>query len=442
MKRLIAATLAAAFCGLAQAADNPARQTGQPGAQATAKPSTQPATLPYLPPQEVVLKALHASPMIHAAGSLVRAEEANRSRLEAGEYEWNVRLGSQRRRSNAVGAPDERFSEWNAGLERPLRLPGKATDDAALGAAGVALAETAYGDALHETSRNLLKSWFLWLRESAAASQWEEQANLLSRQAKNTRRRQQLGDAARLEAIQADAAQAQAEAQATQARLRRENAALELRRRFPGLPVSAPANTADPVAIDGSASEWIAAMVEHSHEAGIARGETQKARIAASRADRDRLPDPTVGLSLSSERGGEERIVGAYVSIPLPGGGRRAAADSSLAQASAASHREAAVVQKVSVEAATLHQSATAALAGWQAAQAAADRLVAAAGMTARAYELGEGSLAEVLAARRLANEAQLAASLARLDAFELRYRMMLDAHRLWADEEARQTAD
>ncbi len=437
MKKLIAAALAAAFCGFAQAAENVTQQVTLPAGQASAHP----ATLPYLPPQEVVLKALYASPAIHAAGSLVRAEEANRSRLEAGEYEWNVRLGSQRRRSNAVGAPDERFSEWNAGLERPLRLPGKAADDAALGAAGVALAETAYGDALHETSRHLLKSWFLWLRESAAASQWEAQVDLLSRQAKNTQRRQRLGDAARLEAIQADAAQAQAEAQAAQARLRRENAALELRRRFPGLPVSEPANAADPAPIDGRASEWIEAMVEHSHEVGIARGETQKARIAASRAGRDRLPDPTVGLSLSSERGGEERIVGAYVSIPLPGGGRRAAADSSLAQAAAASHRETAAIQKVSVEAATLHQSATAALTGWQAAQTAADRLVSAAGMTARAYELGEGSLAEVLAARRLANEAELAAILARLDAFELRYRMMLDAHRLWADEETRRAA-
>lgn len=52
--------------------------------------------------------------------------------------------------------------------------------------------------------------------------------------------------------------------------------------------------------------------------------------------------------------------------------------------------------------------------------------------MTARAYRLGEGSLNDWLAARRLANEAQLAARLSQLEALELRYRLLLDAHRLW----------
>ena len=40
----------------------------------------------------------------------------------------------------------------------------------------MALAETAYGDTLHESSRSLLKLWFAWLKESASASQWREQA--------------------------------------------------------------------------------------------------------------------------------------------------------------------------------------------------------------------------------------------------------------------------
>ena len=52
--------------------------------------------------------------------------------------------------------------------------------------------------------------------------------------------------------------------------------------------------------------------------------------------------------------------------------------------------------------------------------------------MTARAYQLGEGTLNDLLAARRLANEAQLAARLTQLDALELRYRLLLDAHKIW----------
>ena len=52
--------------------------------------------------------------------------------------------------------------------------------------------------------------------------------------------------------------------------------------------------------------------------------------------------------------------------------------------------------------------------------------------MTARAYQLGEGNLNDLLTARRLANEAQLAARLLQLEALELRYRLLLDAHQLW----------
>lgn len=392
---------------------------------------------PYLPPAELVAKVLRANPMVQASSSQILVEEANRSRLEAGNYEWNIRLGGQQRRSNPPAGSEERFGEWNAALERPLRLPGKAADDAQLGSAGVALAETSRGDALHETGRGLLKSWFLWLKESAAAAQWDAQVSLLAKQTKATQRRQQLGDAARLEAIQSDAALAQAEAQAAQARVRRENAATDLQRRFPGLPPTQPVGATEPPAITGGLDEWVDEILAHSHELGVARGESRRAQIAAARSDRDRMPDPTFGLHMSTERGGEDHIVGAYISIPLPGGGRRAAADGAVAQAAAASHREAAARQKVAAEAAALYQSATAALATWQANRSAAERLTRAADMTARAYALGEGNLGDMLTARRLANEAQLAARVAQLDAFELRYRLLLDAHRLWVlDEE------
>ena len=387
---------------------------------------------PNLPPDEIVARVLHANPMVNAASSQVRAEEANRRRLEAGHYEWNVRLGGQQRNTKPATSPEERFNEWNAALERPLRLPGKASLDAQLGAAGVALAETAQGDALHETSRSLLKSWFVWLKENAAAAQWTAQVGLLEKQTKGVQRRQQLGDAARLETIQTEAALAQAEAQRTQAQVRQRTAAEDLRRRFPGLPLNEPNNIAEPQPIIGSETEWLNLILEHSHELGIARGETHKAQVTAGRTSRDRIPDPTFGVHVSRERGGEENVVGAYITIPLAGGGRRAVADATLAQADAAGYREAAAVQKITAESAALYQSANAARPTWQASRNAADRLNRAADLTARAYQLGEGNLNDLLTARRLANEAQLAARLLQLEALELGYRLRLDAHQLW----------
>lgn len=392
--------------------------------------------LPNLPPNEIVGQVLAANPTVQAAGSQVRAEEANRRRLEAGHYEWSLRLGGQQRKVTPSTGLNERYNEWNAAIERPLRLPGKGTLDARIGAAGVDLAEFAHGDAMHETSRNLLKSWFVWLRESATATQWGEQVALLEKQAKAVQRRQQLGDAARLESIQSQAALAQAQAQLTQARVRQQTAAEDLRRRFPGLALAEQKAIAEPTPVSGSASDWIAAMLEHDHELGVARGAAQRARILASRAGSDRLPDPTVGVQVMRERGGEEQILGAYISIPLPGGARRATADAALAEADAWGSREAAAIQKVSAEAANTYYSASAALATWQAGRDAAERLSEAADLTARAYQLGEGSLNDLLAARRLANEAQLAARVMQLDALELRYRLLLDAHQLWAFDE------
>ena len=50
-------------------------------------------------------------------------------------------------------------------------------------------------------------------------------------------------------------------------------------------------------------------------------------------------------------------------------------------------------------------------------------------------WSVGEGALAEVLQARRLAVEARLGAEQLQLDALEAQARLLLDAHRLWADD-------
>jgi outer membrane protein, heavy metal efflux system len=139
-----------------------------------------------------------------------------------------------------------------------------------------------------------------------------------------------------------------------------------------------------------------------------------------------------VGVHMANDRGGEERIIGLTLSIPLPGEGRRADADMAIANAQASAYREAGVLRKIEAEAAALYRRATAAHTGWQSQHLAADALGRSAELTERAWQLGEGSLSETLAARRLAHEARLAARLAQLDASEARYRLLLDAHRLW----------
>lgn len=389
-----------------------------------------PADAPDLPPQAQVIEALSGSPMVRAAGAQIEVEEARSRRLEAGPHEWMLRFSDQQR--SLRPAPRARYNEWDVGVERALRLPGKAELDRQLGAAGIASAKISRGDALHEASRALLAGWFDWLREEASADQWRRQRDILARQASVVKRRVELGDAPRLEALQADAALAQAEAQLAQAIGRSQVAAESLRRLYPAitLPAGVPETAPDPV--DADAARWIEAILEHNHELGVARAESARARIGASRADAERRPDPSVGVNMGRERDGEERILGVSLSIPLTGAGRRADADAAVAAVQVSAHREAGVRRRVEAEAAALHRRARAAYSGWQGQQAAADALTRSAELSERAWQLGEGSLAETLNARRLAHEARLAARLARLDAGESRYRLLLDAHQLW----------
>lgn len=390
------------------------------------------AAWPGLPPDEAVAHALRAHPDTLAASSEVNYEIANRQRLEAGTYEWNVRLGGQRRNSTPAAAADQRFNEWNVAVERPFRLPGKAETDGEIGSAGVRRAETALSQAIHENKRELLQGWFAWLRESAIARQWATQVELLERQRRAVVRRQQLGDAARSESIQAEAAAAQARVQAQQAQARRQSAREILLRRYPALPLGEPPTLAEPPDGIAGMADWPTLIAEHSPDLALARQQSELARLAAHRQRQERLPDPSVGIAYARERGGEEQVVGAYVSIPLAGRARQAAEQGAAALADAATYREAAIARRVALETATAVQAAEAAQAAWQASRLAADRLQEVADMAGRAYRLGEGSLNEWLTALRLANEARLAALTNQLEALEKSYRLMLDGRRLW----------
>ncbi|MFO0985708.1 MAG: hypothetical protein U1E76_28885, partial [Planctomycetota bacterium] len=90
--------------------------------------------------------------------------------------------------------------------------------------------------------------------------------------------------------------------------------------------------------------------------------------------------------------------------------------------------------RRVETEARLRLREAQLAQGGWQRARVAQDKLEQAAQGLARGYQLGEGSLADLLAARRLANEQRLAASTSAVDAWVARWQLLLEAGRLWAE--------
>lgn len=380
-----------------------------------------------LPPEPAVLQALNKHPLVRAAEATARAAQAEHDRLRSGSHEFGLRLGSARRSVN--GGPD--FNEWEAGLERGLRLPGKARLDDAIGERGVQEAQERVGDARHEAGRQLLALWYGWRQAEAEARLWREQAALLAEQRRIVELRVKRGDAARLDYLQVDAVWAQADSAARLAEARRDQASAELKARFPELPVP-DVGTAEPAMPAGGEAEWVERTLEHNHELIALQLAGEGLQLQARRAEADNLPDPTVGLRYSSERDGEEKVLGISLSMPIPGGARRAQARVWQGQAEAMAEQVAAQRRSLAAQAAGNWQRAAAGVQSWQRLQAAAGSVGQHAKLARRAYELGELGLTETLLAHRSAIEAQLAAEQARLAANEAVARLLLDAHRLW----------
>ncbi|MDO9372285.1 MAG: TolC family protein [Gammaproteobacteria bacterium] len=388
-----------------------------------------------LPPLKTVQEVMANNSRVQVAEAGIRLEQANARKLNAGPYEASARL-TQKRRAVDNGS---NFNEWEAALERGLRLPGKAEIDRQLGAQGISQSRLAYGDALHEAGRSLLRLWFAWREQEAQVKQWQRQVEAFAEQSRIVKRRVEAGDAPRMEASLSEAAQAQAEYALRQARLRAQSAATELAQRFAGLNLSDDVPWVTPEPLEQGLDYWREKILEHNHELAFVRGETQRARLHVSRAGADKTPDPSVGVSYGSERSGEERIAGVFLSIPLPGEARAASESGAIAQSEVAARNEAATTNRINAEIITAYNAAVAGYDSWNSAQSAADGMQHNAELIARAYALGEMNLSEVLTARRQALEASLAASLAMLGARESRYRLLLDAHQLWpldADEE------
>lgn len=380
-----------------------------------------------LPPQAQVRQVLAASPALAAAAQELEAGRAGRRQLQAGPNEWVLESSLTRHRYGA----ERPQREWDIGLSRGWRSPAKAQAAEGLGAARLAAAQVGWRQAWRELSRTLLERHVAWLQARESAAVWQSQVALLQRQAEAVQRRRRLGDAAPLEQLQADAALAQAQAQWLQAQGRAEALRSALAQQFPGLePVELPL---PPPEAPGSLD--VSALLQASPELEAARQEAQVARALAKLESAERRADPVLGARVGAGPAAGERIVGVSLSLPLGSAYRDAGAQAAAARALAAEARQDELQRRLEAEAGLRLRERELAYAGWQRQEEAARQLERSAQGSGRGYELGEGSLAEVLAARRVANEQRLAAALAAVEAWAAAWRVELEAGRLWEAE-------
>jgi len=392
-----------------------------------AQPVQQPAPAD-LPSDEIAQRLLRDDPGVVQARHALDAARHRAVALTAGSHEWTAKTWVQRRRDRSTGTD---ANEWSVGLERSLRIGGKAGLDRQLGEAHERLAEARHGEALHEAARELLAQWLDWLVAEQTHRLWTEQLAFAQDNLKAATSRRQAGDASQLEQNAAVADLAEVQRQLSTAANEESKARARLRAHFPALPMDVPL-LSEPLPLTGDPGAWREHILGESDELRIAKEELRQAELSAARARADRVADPTLGVHSTSERAGAERIVGLTLSMPIGGVARGSQEREAFQQAEAA---RAAVMRKqreLEAEIASNQADATGSVERWRF----ADQALAAGRnnvqLTQRAYSLGEADLQTLFLARRQAVDAALGAAQARLDALRARYRLLVDAHLIW----------
>ena len=397
---------------------------------AWAMPSwAQSQSTPYdLPPTASARQWIEQDPAVVEARSALREAGHTAAMLDAGSHEWTTRLSLQRR-SYQTGGPDSR--EWNAQLERGIRVNGKAELDRQIGATELVIAEARVGEAVHEAARSLLDLWIDGLAAVQSQALFQQQQTFAQANLQAVERRRKAGDASALDFGVATSDAADVERLASQAATTLAKARAKLRVRFPGAQLPSQA-LGDPVSPAEDEAQWLARVLEAADPLRIAQGQLRKAELKASRTAADRIADPTVGVYTAFEFFRQERIVGISLSIPLGGTYRRERAQQALQEAETARAAIDRQHRALETEVAETYADATGNLVRWQLAEKGLTASGENARLTQRAYSLGEADLQSLLLARRQFLEASRAALDARAEALRANYRLLVDAHLIW----------
>ncbi|MDP3245374.1 MAG: TolC family protein [Polaromonas sp.] len=390
----------------------------------------QPPNVSGLLPTEIARPLLEQDPRVAAARAGLEVARQEASILGKSPYEWTAKALGQRRSLDT----GPRYREWNVGIERTIRLPGKGSADRNIGKATIEESEAQYGEALHESARELVSLWLDWLvaergRELAASSLVAVQENLMA-----VDKRIRAGDASRLDLNFANAELAEQKRMDNDARTQAAAAWARLSARFPGISRQS-VLLPSPMLIAEDENLWRDRIISENDMLKVMQSQLRIAQAQADRARADRVPDPTLGVYTASEVGGRERISGITLSIPLPGGLRDSRSSKALAAAEVARNTVELKKREVETEIASALVTARGTYESLQIANEGALAMQENAKLVQRAYALGEGDLQTLLLARRQVTAAMNSALLAQTNALKAYYGLLIDAHFVWGLE-------
>ncbi len=382
----------------------------------------------YLPPAAMVEEALSSHPDVRGWTSRLASAEGEARRLSIGPYEWTLNGSGLQRSVSGIGD----FNEFDLGLSRGFRLPGKSEIDRRIGEHGIDAARNAAEDARHQAALQLMDGWMAWLRAIEASSISEGQVVAYEAELTATEKRLAADDAAEIEVELVRAALAEARTTASRATGEVTRARASLQAWFPELALPA----MPPAISEPEGTEALTALrervVTNSHEIGYVDAQARRAEAVAERARADRAPDPQIGLRAFSERDGEETGLGFTFSIPIGGGAREAAAAEQSALASAARQSSVRVRRAILEVAETDFIQAQSEFAAWRSAKDALADSTRVIDRMRAGFELGATSLQDLLVAERRHLGVQLMEADSRTRASTAALKLRIDAHELW----------
>lgn len=391
-----------------------------------------------LPPEPLARELVLRHPAVRAARAQSEAQLRRADITENGNAEFNARISQHSRR---VTDPSEHYVETSISVERPVRWWGKSGIDADIAGQGRAAARWSLGDAIHETSRTLLTLWLDHQRQGVRLAQAQRQAELARELERQAAGRLRHGDVAELDVSLARAELQRAEAQRSLAEAAHAATAARLLRGYPGIDPQFVAAVAAPEPSALAQAQTLLpawpvlrqTYLEHHHGLNLARVEAANLQLKLSRAERDRYPDPTLGVYAANERAGNERVIGVSMSFPLPGQLRQNTALAIAAEVRSAEEQLLQTEASLGAELEARYQGLALLIRAAESMERAASTQERAAEKSARAYLLGEHSMTELVQNRRLATEQRSSALIARLDALETLALLLLDTHELWS---------
>jgi len=382
----------------------------------------------YLPPDEMVEEALSSHPDVRAWASRLAGAESEARRLASGPYEWTLNGAGQQRSVRGIGD----FNEFDLGVSRGFRLPGKSEIDSRIGEHGVDAARNAAEDARHQAAIQLMTGWMAWLSACERLAISQEQVRAYEDELAATEKRLAADDAAEVEVELVRAVLAEARTTALRAEGERARARASLQAWFPELVL--PATPPDIAGPDGV--ETLPALrelvVANSHEIAYVDAQARRAEAIADRARADRAPDPQLGLRAFSERDGEETGLGITFSIPIGGGAREAAAAEQAALASASRQASIRVRRAIAEVAETDFILAQSEFSAWRSARESLTESARVIDRMRAGFAIGATTLQELIVAERRHLDVQLMEADSRTRASTAMLNLRIDAHQLW----------